>query len=847
MKTFSWLFKGKIFEQTIFTRRAERIGLTTLLMLWLVSLPLAGHAQTNVYSPHTQTLNISCIRNAGFGQNTLAQGFALVATMDADGFLTIDINSVRELATLPADCNDRVSFTFGPANQIASIEFQLLDLDISGTHHTVDVNLRSNLATGIFRLYISAIVETLNDIDDVVLNRGGNISFFSLPSVFINNPERRVEYTLDTISGATPPQIGLAGTRVGITTGESGGVFLLTLHAKESYGDINEKIVITVCGVNTYAADGHCNPIVGNNICEGNFYVTTPAQVALLSSCSLITGDLVVGNGVTSLSSLSRLSEIGGSLTVSFNSDLTSLSGLDNLEYAGNITINYNASLGSLQALQSLEEVRGYFRVDTNPKLLNFGPLAIRKIAGDLAIVRNPLLMDISGFGNLSAVGGIELTGNSSLVGPLGFNVLTQMQYLSIDGNNSLTSIGGFHNLTTATDIAITANENITSLSAFENLTKVSSLGFRANRALQDLDELGNLHEVSFLQIDDSNALRTLDGISHLTSLSSLILYNNVLLENLNAFLNIQTLDYLSISYMPKLVNLSGLNNLQFVGNEIWLIHNSNLASLAELSNLKVVNGDFRIFDNPKLTNFTGLNQLEMLASFYLHTDNSLAVPANMQHLTKVNGELALHGTAWRTQFPALTEIAGSLSYQQVLGNIELNMPQLTRIGGSLQIAELPIVDFKGFGQLTHIGNYLSAFSNYQLRSFAGLEKLQSVGTIYVMNNPLLDDFTGLNGLLTVQDDIVVQENAGVKNFHGLENLSGTIGRLLVDSNQELLSFDGLSGLRGTTGQVTITNNVRLKNLAGLANVTTAGPVMIENNPQLPQAEVQSMLQRLGQ
>jgi hypothetical protein len=81
---------------------------------------------------------------------------------------------------------------------------------------------------------------------------------------------------------------------------------------------------------------------------EGNYIINGSSDLEYLKGFTNVTGDLIIGNGVTELDSLPALESIGGSLVV-YDTDLSTLDGLNNLKYIG-----------------------GSMRVTANPELCNY-------------------------------------------------------------------------------------------------------------------------------------------------------------------------------------------------------------------------------------------------------------------------------------------------------------------------------------------------------------------------------------------------------------------------------------------------------------------------------------------
>ncbi len=181
--------------------------------------------------------------------------------------------------------------------------------------------------------------------------------------------------------------------------------------------------------------------ITGNLRIEGNPKLT---NLNGLTSLTLIGGDLsIVGNAIVDMSGLDKLetvfghfvTEKRGTLTLFGswghnveNDQLTSLNGLQSLQYAGSLRIA-GTNLTTLDGLNNLQAVGNYFSIgDTALTDLSGldslseidGGLSIASCnAGDGGVVKcfpsNPWLTSLDGATNLSSVGSLYFTYNTAL------------------------------------------------------------------------------------------------------------------------------------------------------------------------------------------------------------------------------------------------------------------------------------------------------------------------------------------------------------------------------------------------------------------------------------------------
>jgi hypothetical protein len=147
--------------------------------------------------------------------------------------------------------------------------------------------------------------------------------------------------------------------------------------------------------------------------CAGDHVIVGVAEVAALSGCRTVGGDVVIrGAGELDLSGL-RVEEIDGDLTIgpTFALDVVSVEGvrwvggtvsvvsnaaatgiyLAALEEAGNVEVASNLTAQGV-TLSGLHVVRGDLAVERNPALENLHLGSLEEVGGTLSIADNDLL-----------------------------------------------------------------------------------------------------------------------------------------------------------------------------------------------------------------------------------------------------------------------------------------------------------------------------------------------------------------------------------------------------------------------------------------------------------------------
>lgn len=183
-------------------------------------------------------------------------------------------------------------------------------------------------------------------------------------------------------------------------------------------------------------------------------------NLTALGQLSIIGADLMMYNcgNLTSLTGLGNITVIPGNLVLNSNG-LTNISALNSLEeVGGNLQIISYAILVNLSGLQTLQSVGG--NMDLLGKTTGFSALnALTSINGDLNISNNYEISEITGFSNLGSVNALKIQNNTFLVTVTGLQNLNIIESsLLITNNPFLSDISGFDHPITTNNIIINNN-----------------------------------------------------------------------------------------------------------------------------------------------------------------------------------------------------------------------------------------------------------------------------------------------------------------------------------------------------------------------------------------------------
>ena len=253
---------------------------------------------------------------------------------------------------------------------------------------------------------------------------------------------------------------------------------IISIQAVDTEGGISESSSLTI----SFLANCRNGPSL--------IKVSTMYSLLQLSLCEQLQADLEIsGEQITSLSPLSRLRMIIGSLVLREIPQLTSLTGLENLEFFESISISRMPDLISTSELgQNV----------TSDKMITVRGISVNG---------NPNLLDLTGFVHVEVVNGpIVIAHNSRMSDLTGLNGIIESEEIYIISNNNLQDINGFsHLLSVVNSVYINLNSNLTQLTGFSSLMSVGD----------DLLIIGN------------SQLLSVDGLISLQSANSVILASN--------------------------------------------------------------------------------------------------------------------------------------------------------------------------------------------------------------------------------------------------------------------------------------------------------------------------------
>jgi hypothetical protein len=356
----------------------------------------------------------------------------------------------------------------------------------------------------------------------------------------------------------------------------------------------------------------------------------------------------------------------------------------------------------------------------------------------------------------------------------------------------------------------------------------------------------------------------------------------------------------------PLLDSITGLNNITWIGGDLSILENDSAVYADLLVNLDSIGGDFNIIGNDFLPTLNGFSDLVRIGEdLNIDSNNYFSYFTFLSNLNFIGGSfnlgLFLSGSEW---YPV--DFSGMENLDTIAGNFTMTnafniggfggLSSLHSIGGDLMIrGGFFLSSFDGLENLEHIGGKLYLYDNYNLASISGLSGITSldsglyviqnynlpsisglasldhIGTaieisgneflssidefsfvdslqsLKISDNLLLEDLSFVSELTTVSESVIISNNSLISNFVPLANLNRLEGSLQIDNNESLISIEGLEGLDSIGGSLLISENTVLQDLSGLSNLSyIADSLYIHYNDSLHDLQGLNYLEEVG-
>ena len=314
------------------------------------------------------------------------------------------------------------------------------------------------------------------------------------------------------------------------------------------------------------------------------------------------------------------------------------------------------------------------------------------------------------------------------------------------------------------------------------------------------------------------------------TEFDGSITIDNYQITNVIGLQGLKRIEKDLVIWHSQITSFEGFDSLNYIGQDFILgsklvkpnsgdLYGDSIPiNFQNLNNLDTIAGAFSI-TNHAFENFTGLSSLKKIQGIYLNECNNTV---DFTGLDSLNSLSSIH-----------------------LGTFLLPSPGIANTASNNSISS-----FVGLEQVTNL-YIIKVLNAPNFSSFAGLSQLDTINTITLQSCPILEDFQGLNNLKHIgtldigKPDVLpgyiqfpsscIFRPVGIKNFSGLESIT-SLNNLKVRSCPNLINFSGLNNLTYIQNDLTIgqlffhgfsnynwLNNANLSSLDGLNNVTKIG------------------------
>ncbi|SNY99931.1 hypothetical protein SAMN06265377_1746 [Flagellimonas pacifica] len=259
------------------------------------------------------------------------------------------------------------------------------------------------------------------------------------------------------------------------------------------------------------------------------------------------------------------------------------------------------------------------------------------------------------------------------------------------------------------------------------------------------------------------------------------------------------------LSTQRSIEEFGGEGYVQITGNLSisGLGGSSNISDLSPLGTLKEINGYVDINFMRNLIDLSGLT------------------------IEKIGKSLRINNNY------SIESLKGLDNLKIVLGTFELDAN-----------SELKLIEH--LDNLEIIGNYLSIKSNYKVTQVSGFNKLSLAGGVDFFNNVILEQISGFQQLINLEDDLRFKDNFELHTIDAFHNLQ-SVGRFYV-LNTKVVDIDMFSSLIKVRGVLAIGSNSELEHIDGLAALEeiTYGNLEISSNPKITNLNAFENLHTIG-
>jgi uncharacterized repeat protein (TIGR01451 family) len=587
-------------------------------------------------------------------------------------------------------------------------------------------------------------------------------------------------------------------------------------------------------------------------------------------------------SALTNFEGLGHLDSIHYGFAVTGNPNLVNFAGMSALRdisskgkntsstgFKEGFSVTNNPKLQNLSGLSQLRYINSIMTLSNNRSLVNMdGLLALDSIKGELTLSNDSSLINLYGFGKVRLTGGLSLSGNPKLENLIGLEQIVGFSGgISLQDNIALTTLNGLDNFYGLSQgISIVRCPKLTELVALGKIKSLYSLNLDGLDALKNLNGLSQLTDVWFsISIKKCNGLTDLGTISSLKRVIGVEITQN---QNLISLGNWPVLERISgtfaITQNPKLEQVGSFPNL-VIAQDMTITENAALKHTGHFLQLKTVNNQIKIRKNGALETIQDFPALEEIATLDISENQLLRHLAGFSNLKKLSNQSTLYVFA----NPSLETITGFARFQGSIfinGNQQLqsiDMSSLSDTMSGLYISRNRSLErILGFDHVKML-HTIWISQDTSLRSIAAFGSLISSTSIRLTDNPVLDTFQFLKGLVQVDElkiqnnrlngteidltalvyalSITIESNSGLKEIKGRIQQDGPVNQFgttfIAKFNPKLEQITGFNTLKYLQ-QFDVTDNAVLKQINGFSKIGSVNNLQVANLPLLEQMTI---------
>jgi len=322
--------------------------------------------------------------------------------------------------------------------------------------------------------------------------------------------------------------------------------------------------------------------------------------------------------------------------------------------------------------------------------------------------------------------------------------------------------------------------------------------------------------------------LKSLVGLEGLQTIQGLQLEDLSLVTSLQSFSNLRSAQLVIIWHLDGLNDLHGLEGVTWTSAII--AENAGLSTLEGLSGPTSVQ-QFVLYANPKLEKLGTWPQLHDVSALWLVNLPLLKDLSGFHSLQSVN-QIGID------MCNALVDLTGLEGVQSSAGLLLQGNQQLRTLKGlapkggvgSVQVVDSPLLDTLAavVGPGTSGSSAISLIGLPLLKTLGDLKALEGASLLQLRTCDGLTDLTGLDHLRTV-DRLDILDCANLQSLQGAPALETVGTSLTIDSVPALQNLQGLNQLR-TIGLLGVSHTSKLPALDGLENVVSISGLQIVGN-----------------